>query len=129
MDDALRGRLFFPFERAAEVLHAWSALLPVAARRAHVLGVGDPLPADCPDVPAFARGRSFAIVMAAFLGSEADGRDLLRPLRDLGPARDTFAMVPPVVLCDLAMDPRDPLPFHLTHQLLDELPAGARSTS
>ena len=39
--------------------------------------------------------------------------------------RDTFAMVPPVVLGDLAMDPLDPLPFHLTHQLLDELPAEA----
>ena len=32
-------------------------------------------------------------------------------------------MVPPVVLGDLAMDPLDPLPFHLTHHLLDELPA------
>ena len=63
-----------------------------------------------PDVPAFARGRSFAVVMAAFLGSEAEGRALLRPLRDLGPARDTFAIVPPVVLGDLAMDPLDPLP-------------------
>ena len=78
-----------------------------------------------PDVPAFARGRSFAVVMAAFLGSEADGRALLRPLRDLGPERDTFAMVPPVVLADLAMDPLDPLPFHLAHRLLDELPAEA----
>jgi hypothetical protein len=76
-----------------------------------------------PDVPAFARGRSFAVVMAAFLGSEAEGRALLRPLRDLGPARDTFAAVPPVVLGDLAMDPLDPVPFHLTHQLLDRLPA------
>ena len=27
------------------------------------------------------------------------------------------------MLADLAMDPLDPLPFHLTHQLLDELPA------
>jgi len=34
-------------------------------------------------------------------------------------------MVPPVVLSDLAMDPLDPLPFHLTHQLLDALPAEA----
>jgi hypothetical protein len=31
-------------------------------------------------------------------------------------------MVPPVVLGDLAMDPLDPVPFHLTHQLLDQLP-------
>jgi hypothetical protein len=60
--------------------------------------------------------------MAAFLGSEADGRSLLRPLHDLGAARDTFASVPPVVLGDLAMDPLDPLPFRLGHQLLDELP-------
>jgi hypothetical protein len=75
-----------------------------------------------PDVPAFARGRSFAVVMAAFLGTESEGRALLRPLRELGPARDTFATVPPVVLGDLAMDPLDPVPFHLTHALLDELP-------
>ena len=61
-----------------------------------------------PDVPAFARGRSYAVVMAAHLGSEAEGRALLRPLRDLGPERDTFASVPPVVLGDLAMDPLDP---------------------
>ena len=31
-----------------------------------------------PDVPGVARGRSFAVVMAAFLGSEAEGRALLR---------------------------------------------------
>jgi len=40
-----------------------------------------------------ASGRSFAVVMAAFLGSEVDGQALLRPLRDLGPAWDSFAMV------------------------------------
>src|SRR3954452_8962675 len=76
-----------------------------------------------PVVPAFARGRAYAVVMAAHLGSEAEGRALLRPLRDLGPERDTFASVPPVVLGDLAMDPLDPVPFRLTHALLDELPA------
>ena len=31
--------------------------------------------------------------MGAFLGSEADGRDLLAPLHALGRRRDTFAMV------------------------------------
>ena len=61
--------------------------------------------------------------MAAFLGSEADGRSLLGPLHRLGASRDTFASVPPVVLGDLAMDPLDPLPFHIGHQLLDALPA------
>jgi FAD/FMN-containing dehydrogenase len=122
VDELYAGAMFFPFERASEVLHAWSALLP---------GLPDELMSwasllhfpPIPDVPAFARGRSFAIVMAAFLGSEAEGQALLRPLRELGPARDTFATVPPVVLGDLAMDPLDPLPGHSGHALLDELPA------
>ncbi len=78
-----------------------------------------------PDVPAFARGRSFAVVMAAFLGSAAEGRVLLAPLRRLGPARDTFATVPPVVLGDLAMDPLDPVPVPQRPPLLDGLPPEA----
>jgi FAD/FMN-containing dehydrogenase len=122
VDDLYAGAMFFPFERASEVLKTWSALLPSLPDELMSWASVIHFP-PIPDVPAFARGRSFAVVMAAFLGSEADGRDLLWPLRDLGPARDTFAMVPPVVLGDLAMDPLDPLPFHLTHQLLDELPA------
>src|SRR3954468_14250291 len=63
--------------------------------------------------------------MAARRAPEAEGRELLRPLRELGPSRDTFAMVPPVVLADLAMDPLDPVPFHLTHALTTRLPAEA----
>src|SRR4051794_2234838 len=78
-----------------------------------------------PDVPAFARGRSYAVVMAAHLGSAAEGASLLAPLRQLGPERDTFATVPPVVLGDLAMDPLDPVPFQSTSALLDELPPAA----
>ena len=124
VDELYAGALFFPFERASEVLHIWSALLP---------GLPDEFMSwasllhfpPIPDVPAFARGRSFAIVMAAFLGTEAEGRSLLAPLRDLGPARDSFATVPPVVLGDLAMDPLDPLPMHSGHELLDGLPGKA----
>ncbi len=47
---------------------------------------------------------------------------LLAPLHRLGPERDTFATVPPVVLGDLAMDPLDPVPFQSTSALVDELP-------
>jgi hypothetical protein len=122
VDELYAGALFFPFERASEVLHAWGALqggLPDELMSWASLLHFPPIP----DVPAFARGRSFAVVMAAFLGSKAEGEALLRPLRDLGPARDTFALVPPVVLGDLAMDPLDPLPGHSGHALIDELPA------
>ncbi|HET6546808.1 MAG TPA: FAD-binding oxidoreductase [Solirubrobacter sp.] len=115
------GALFFPFERSAEVLHTWTGMLPTLPDELMSWASVMHFP-PVPDVPAFARGRSFAVVMAAFLGTAAEGRALLRPLRELGPARDTFADVPPVVLGDLAMDPLDPVPFHLTHQLLDRLP-------
>jgi FAD/FMN-containing dehydrogenase len=124
VEDLYAGALFFPFERSAEVLHTWNELLPTLPDElmswANVMHF-PPLP----DVPAFARGRSFAVVMAAHLGTEVEGRALLKPLFDLGAERDTFAMVPPVVLGDLAMDPLDPVPFQLTHRLLERLPAEA----
>src|SRR3954447_6374282 len=115
------GALFFPFERSAEVLHTWNAIqgsFPDEMMTWASLLHFPPLP----DVPAFARGNSYAVVMGAFLGSSAEGAALLRPLRELGPERDTFANVPPVVLGDLAMDPLDPVPFQSTSALLDKLP-------
>ena len=124
VDELYAGAYFFPVERADEVLHTWNSVrhsfpdeLMSWASLLHFPPV--------PDVPAFARGRSYAVVMAAFLGSAAEGASLLRPLRELGPARDTFASVPPVVLGDLAMDPLDPVPFQSTSALLDELPPEA----
>jgi len=122
VDELYAGALFFPFERSSEALHAWSALLPTLPEEMMTWASLIHFP-PIPDVPAYARGRSFAVVMGAFLGDEPEGRELLRPLRDMGAVRDSFAMVPPVVLGDLAMDPLDPLPLHLTHQLLDKLPA------
>ena len=124
VDELYAGALFFPVERSPEVLHTWNQLqgeLPDELMSWASLLHFPPIP----DVPAFARGRSFAIVMAAFLGPEVEGRTLLRPLRDLRPERDTFATVPPVVLGDLAMDPLDPLPTHSGHALLGSLPADA----
>src|SRR5688500_325193 len=67
VDELYAGALFFPFDRASEVLHAWSALqggLPDELMSWASLLHFPPIP----DVPAFARGRSFAVVMAAFLG-------------------------------------------------------------
>src|SRR5215213_539317 len=124
LDEVYAGALFFPVERSAEVLHTWNAIrgsFPEEMMSWASLLHFPPIP----DVPAFARGKSYAIVMAAFLGSAAEGASLLRPLRDLGAERDTFAMVPPVVLADLAMDPLDPVPFQSTSALLDKLPAEA----
>ena len=42
-----------------------------------------------PQVPEPFRGKSFGMVEAAFIGDEADGAELLRPLRELDPVMDT----------------------------------------
>jgi FAD/FMN-containing dehydrogenase len=118
------GALFFPVERTADVLHEWTALLPSLPEEITSWACVLHFP-PLPELPDEVRGRSFMVVMAAFLGSEADGRDLLRPLRELGPGMDTFAVQPPVGLSELAMDPPDPLPYASTHDLVDELPATA----
>jgi FAD/FMN-containing dehydrogenase len=118
------GAMFFPVERTADVLHAWTGLLPTLPDAlmswANVIHF-PPLP----EVPEPVRGKAFAVVMAAFLGSEAEGRELLRPLAALGPVLDTLAMRPPVDLAELAMDPRDPLPYRTTHALVDGLTPAA----
>jgi FAD/FMN-containing dehydrogenase len=124
IEDLYAGAYFFPIERADEVLHTWNAMRPWFPDELMSWASLLHFP-PVPDVPAFARGGSYAVVMAAFLGSAADGASLLRPLRDLGPVRDTFATVPPVVLGDLAMDPLDPVPFQSTSALVDELPGEA----
>ena len=114
------GILFFPFERATEVLQAWLAWVPGLPDE--VTSVGRLLqfpPID--EIPEVVRGRSFAVVEAVCLLSEGDASELLRPLRDLGPEMDTFATVPPAALAELHMDPPMPVPYLSTHELLGEV--------
>jgi FAD/FMN-containing dehydrogenase len=118
------GALFFPFERAREVLHAWNDQLPSAPEELMTWANFLHFPPD-PALPEPLRGGSFVIVMGAFLGSEAEGAELMRPVRDLGPVMDTFAMVPPEGIAELAMDPPMPLPFASGTHMLDEVPASA----
>jgi FAD/FMN-containing dehydrogenase len=119
------GTLIFPMERAAELFQAWREMLPTLPEEMMTWVSVWQFP-PLPDVPEHVRGGSFAILMGAFLGTEADGRALLSPIRELGPAMDTFAVGSPDVLGGLALeDWLTPLPFVSTHQLLGELPAQA----
>jgi FAD/FMN-containing dehydrogenase len=118
------GMLAWPWERAADVFHAWREWLP---------GLPDDISSsvrlmqipDMPAAPEPLRGRQLAMFDAVFLGDEEAGADLVRPLRDLGPELDTLAMVPPAVLGYLHGDPEDPVPSGSGHQMLDDLPAAA----
>jgi FAD/FMN-containing dehydrogenase len=118
------GVLFFPWERAAEVLHAWHTWTATAPEAATSVGrILQFPPLDV--IPEPVRGKAFALVEVAFLGSEADGAELVAPLRALGPVMDTLARVAPTALGAMHMDPEDPLPYRSTHLLTGELPSEA----
>ncbi|HKP19850.1 MAG TPA: FAD-binding oxidoreductase [Gaiellaceae bacterium] len=122
--DIYAGILFFPWERASEVLHAWlewTATVPDEMTSVGRLLQFPPIE----EIPEPMRGKKFAIVEGIYMGDEASGSDLLRPLRELGPAIDTFAVVPPVGLAELHMDPPDPVPYTGEGQMLAQLDAEA----
>jgi FAD/FMN-containing dehydrogenase len=118
------GSLFWPQERSGEVLHAWRDWAATAPDSATSIGRLLASPSDS-GVPEHLRGRSFVLVEVACLTSEAEGRDLLRPLRALGPAMDTVAMLSPTRLLALHMDPAEPMPVSLDGWMLSGLPAEA----
>jgi hypothetical protein len=118
------GAMFWPFGRAGEVLHAWRKWTESAPDTVTSVGRILHFP-PLPDIPEPLRGGSFAVVEAVFTGPESEGAELLAPLRELDPAIDTFAAVPPTALQHLHMDPPKPVPGVGDGMFLDDLPAGA----
>jgi FAD/FMN-containing dehydrogenase len=118
------GALFFPIQRAAEVLHAWRAWTGTVPDEVTSLGRILRLP-PLPEVPEPLRGRAFTLVEAACLGDADAGAALIRPLRQLGPDLDTFAMIPAPALQQLHMDPGQPVPAQGDGALLADFPAAA----
>src|SRR5215831_17026121 len=118
------GDLFFPIQRAAEVLHAWREWTASAPDDVTSIGHLLRLP-PLPEVPEPLRGRAFAIVEAAYLGDAGTGAELIGPLRRLGPELDTFAMIPASALGQLNMDPSQPVPGEGDGAFLADFPAAA----
>ena len=118
------GALFWPIERAAEILHAWREWIETVPVECESLGRMLQLP-DAPFLPDHLRGRSFVLVEVAFIGSEGDGAALVQPLRDLGPEMDAIAMMPTSELSVVNMDPDFPLPYAGDGILLSDLPPAA----
>jgi FAD/FMN-containing dehydrogenase len=124
VEELYAGTLFFPFEQGPELFHAWREWTkdtPDEITSTAKLLQFPPLE----EVPEPMRGKAFAVVSAAFLGSEADGVDVMRGLRELGPVMDTFAMVPPAGIAELAMDPPDPVPYTARNAALGDLDSQA----
>jgi hypothetical protein len=118
------GVLSWPWERTIEVLPAW---------RDWVRGVPDEMCSrlrvlqypPLPVIPAHLRGRSFAVVEAAYLGGQEAADELLAPLRALVPERDGFEPGGAAGLMTLPEDPVQPVPAICDSLLLSDLPDDA----
>ena len=118
------GTMFWPIERAEEVLQTWAewtAEVPDSVTSVGRLLRFPPLP----DLPPFLSGRSFVVVEAAILESPDRVDELLAPLRELGPEIDTVHPQPTSELLQLHMDPPGPTPGFGDGMTLTELPPAA----
>jgi FAD/FMN-containing dehydrogenase len=122
--EATAGLLYFPPERARDVLQTWRSWAADVPQDMASCGRLLQLPPP-PHVPGPVWGWSFAVVEAVHLGSAADTDQLLAPLRALRPLRDTVRQATPLDLLTIHLDPLGPLPRVSDGVLLDELPAEA----
>lgn len=124
LTEAYAGVLFFPWERARDVLHTWVDWTRAVPE--HVTSVGRLLQfPPLPEIPEPFRGGRFAVVEVCSLGSAEEGDELVAPLRALGPVMDTITMTPPDGLARLHMDPEGPTPGMGTTRMLADLPTEA----
>jgi FAD/FMN-containing dehydrogenase len=123
--EAFAGAALWPIERAGEVVDAyrtWIATVPDAVTSTLKLVRFPPLP----QVPEPLRGRAVVAITLAFTGSEAEGTNLVAPLRAVAePFIETLAIVPAAALGDISGDPQEPLPGMGRAILLDSFTADA----
>lgn len=124
MDRLYAGALFFPFERAHEVLQAWREWTAGVPEEMTSVGRLLQFP-DIPDIPEPMRGNSYSVLEVFWCGEETAGKEVVGPLRDLGPIMDTVASIGFEALLQVHMDPPEPVPYMSDHQMLDRLDEAA----
>jgi FAD binding domain len=120
--DIYAGMLVFPSEIGGEGVRAfrdWTRTLPDEVTSI----VRFLRPPPRPDIPEAIRGRPLLTMAAACIGTEAEGKKAIAPLREIGePLLDTFAQIPSERLNTIHMDPAQPVPALGHHMLIKELP-------
>jgi FAD/FMN-containing dehydrogenase len=115
------GLAAWPAERAPEVLEQfrrWSFEAPEALTPVFRYMALPPIE----QVPEPLRGRKIVALLAAHLGTEADGERLTAPIREAeGKLMDTFGPIAPAALVRVAGDPDAPVPARGDGFMLDEL--------
>ena len=109
ISEVYAGILWYPVDRAAEILNAWRAWTDGLPDEMTSVGRILQFP-PIPEIPEPLRGKSFVVVQAIYLGPETAGSALLEPLRALEPELDTVSTIPIEALSKLHMDPEEPVP-------------------
>jgi FAD/FMN-containing dehydrogenase len=122
---AYAGILWYPIERASEVLRTWAELTRSdPPDELTTVGRFLNLP-PIPEIPEPVRGKSFVVVEAISVGDPATADELLVALRALGPVNDTIQTIPAAALLELHLDPQNPVPAVGDGLTLAELPPAA----
>jgi UDP-N-acetylenolpyruvoylglucosamine reductase len=114
------GILWYPVDRATEILKAWRAWTEELPDEMSSVGRILQFP-PIPEIPEPVRGQSFVVVEAIWAGEPAEGERLLGPLRALGPIMDTVETTPIADLSRLHMDPEGPAPGRGDGGMLDDV--------
>ncbi|GGJ67336.1 FAD-linked oxidase [Streptomyces brasiliensis] len=114
------GCIYFPGEHLAQVLKAWRAWLPtVGEDMTSSIGI-QRLP-DIPVLPEPLRGAFVVHLRIGYLGSAADGAELIEPLRAAAPVLiDLVGEKPFTAIGEIHMDPVDPMPYFDRSVCLEE---------
>jgi hypothetical protein len=124
LTEVYAGVMFWPVERATEVLNVWREWVETVPDELTSVGRILQLP-PLPDIPEPLRGGSFVVVEAIYVGDGVEGEKLIAPFRALEPMLDTVATVPMPALSHLHMDPETPVPGAGEGMLLSDFTAEA----
>jgi FAD/FMN-containing dehydrogenase len=126
LPEVFAGSMVFPAdERTAEIVSSyfdWAPGLPDEVTS--IVRFLNLPPLDI--VPEPLRGKSLITIGACYAGPEADGAELIQPIREIGePVMDTFETMTPSGLPAVHMEPEDPVPGFVYTASLREAPQEA----
>jgi len=120
------GALYFPGERTADVLRAWTAWHRGTPETMVTSFAVMRMP-SMPEVPEPLRGQFLVAVRIAYNGTVADGERMVAPLRAIAPAvLDTVRDMPYSEVASIHSEPTDPVPYYERGIMLREFPAQAQ---
>jgi FAD binding domain/Berberine and berberine like len=116
------GAIFFPGERMADVLRAWTAWHPETPETMTSSFAALRLP-PLPELPEPLRGEFTVSVRFAYNGTAEDGERMIAPLRAVAPAvLDTVRDMPYAEVASIHDEPTEPLPYYERGIMLREFP-------